>query len=115
MNIINATDADLKYFEVHSSLTFTGCAATDENIEFLLKWFEEHNCKMTSEDMYVITGKQMNTKYRLKGNNRYPDELHFLVIKLEDLSNVGAIIMPRFEIGGRWFDDIVANNRRHNK
>ena len=48
----------------------------------------------------------------LKGSNAYKDELTIVSVKLSDLSNVNAIVIPRFEIGGRWFDDIVDNNAR---
>ena len=57
----------------------------------------------------------MNNAYGLTGENAYKDELTILSIKLEDIENVGAIIIPRFDIGGRWFDDIVDNNARHQK
>ena len=57
----------------------------------------------------------MNNAYGLTGTNAYKDELTILSIKLEDIENVGAITLPRFDIGGRWFDDIVDNNARHQK
>ena len=52
----------------------------------------------------------MNEKYHLTGDNAYKDELTILCIKQEDLSNVKGIIIPRFEIGGRWLDDVIENN-----
>ena len=29
---------------------------------------------------------------------------------LLDMENSMAVVMPRFQIGARWFDDIVMNN-----
>ena len=52
----------------------------------------------------------MNNAYGLTGKNAYKDDLTIFCIKLEDIENVGAITLPRFEIGGRWFDDVVSNN-----
>ena len=49
----------------------------------------------------------MNNAYGLTGENAYKDELTILSIKLEDIENVAAITLPRFDVGGRWFDDIV--------
>ncbi len=54
----------------------------------------------------------MNKVYHLTGDNAYKDSLNILCIKLSDLSNVAAIVIPRFEIGGRWYDDVVNNNAR---
>lgn len=33
-------------------------------------------------------------------------------MKLSDMEKPNAIMLPRFQIGGRWFDDVVANNAR---
>ena len=52
-------------------------------------------------------GKVMNDFYDLSGNNRYPDDSHIVSVIDIDLCKV---TFKRFEIGGRWFDDIVDNN-----
>ena len=52
----------------------------------------------------------MNINYGLTGSNKYKDDLTIVSIKNEDIKNLGAIIIPRFQVGGRWFDDIVNNN-----
>ena len=31
---------------------------------------------------------------------------------LDDIEDPTKIAIPRFQVGGRWFDDIVDNNRR---
>ena len=59
---------------------------------------------------HVIDGNEMNDFYMLSGDNAYPGDLHIVVIKLSDLKNYNAIIIKRFEFGGRWFDDVVYNN-----
>ena len=111
MNIIEVDDPKkLDEFYEKWSLTFEGTTVDDENLTWLINWFKDHNCNMKKENFYVVSGKMMNEKYHLTGNNKYPNNLTILVILLEDLDNVEAIAMARFEIGGRWFTDIVDNN-----
>ena len=61
---------------------------------------------------HIIDGNEMNNFYCLYGNVAYPGDLHIVAIKLDDLVNPNAIILKRFEFGGRWFDDVVDNNAR---
>lgn len=110
MNIIRAKESDLKELYDDSAFTIEGLCADDDNLGQLKQWFEQHNCRMINEDFYVISGKLMNSAYHLTGSNAYKDELTIVSVKLSDLSNANAIVMPRFEIGGRWFDDVVDNN-----
>lgn len=68
---------------------------------------------MTTDNFYVTSGKDMNEFCGgLTGDNAYPDDLSIVSIKLSDIKDVSKIILRRFEVGGRWFDDIVDNNRR---
>ena len=59
---------------------------------------------------HIISGNKMNDFYCLSGKAEYPDDLHIVAIKLDDLVNPSAIVMKRFSFGGRWFDDVVDNN-----
>lgn len=61
---------------------------------------------------YKVTGKAMNEKYGLTGDNAYKDDLTIVVVLLEDLVEPMKIVIPRFDWGGRWFTDIVDNNAR---
>ena len=97
------------------SLTFEGTTIDDSNLNWLINWFKEHNCNMIKEDFYVIKGRMMNDYYHLTGDNAYPDNINILVIKLEDLENPDGIYRPRFEIGGRFFNDICDNNARRER
>lgn len=56
-----------------------------------------------------FTGKDMNSEFNLSGNNRYPDELHFLAFSLDGLE-IAKLAMFKLKMGDRWFDDIVNNN-----
>ena len=65
------------------------------------------------EDVYVIEGNLMNREYNLTGDNAYPEtDCTILCIKLDDMERPMAVTLPRFAVGGRWFDDVVDNNAR---
>ena len=50
---------------------------------------------------------------RLTVTNAYPEtDCTLVCVKLADMENHKAVIYPRFQIGGRWFYDIVENNAR---
>lgn len=59
--------------------------------------------------MYIITGKVMNEAYGLADGNAFQDDLVIFCVKQEDIGNPAAIITKRFELSGRWFDDLVRN------
>ena len=66
-------------------------------------------------NVYVTSGAQMNKSFRLKGNNAYPDDTHIVSIKLEDFDYDMSFCLNRLRFGIRWMDDILANNKWHNK
>ena len=51
----------------------------------------------------------MNEAYGLTGENACNDDLVIFCVKQEDIGNPAAIITKRFELNGRWFDDVVRN------
>ena len=92
-----------------SALTIEGLA--EESIPDFIEWVKELT-PMINEDVYIIKGKTMNDVYNLTGNNAYPDDCTIVSIDLNDMENYGAVVIPRFQIGARWLDDIVDNNVR---
>ena len=50
----------------------------------------------------------------ITGDNAYPDDLTILSIELDNITNVETMFIKKFEVGARWFDDIVDNNRMYN-
>ena len=66
-------------------------------------------------NVYVTSGAQMNKSFRLKGSNAYPDNLHIVSIKLEDFECDNDFYIKRIQFGIRWMDDIIDNNRWHNR
>lgn len=96
-----------------SALTFEGMNISNENLSDIIEWLKSHNAITNEEPMFHVTkGRLMNKVYKLTGNNRYPDDLNILSI-----TNIiqSKIVVPRFEVGGRWFDDIVDNNAEREK
>ena len=93
--------------DLGSALTIEGLA--EDSIKDFIEWVKQYT-SMINETAYIIKGKTMNMVYRLTGDNAYPDELNIVSIKLEDMENSMAVVMPRFRIGARWFNDIVMNN-----
>ena len=66
-------------------------------------------------NVYVTSGAQMNKSFRLKGSNAYPDDTHIVSIKLEDFEHEMDFCLKRLQFGIRWMDDIINNNRWHNR
>ena len=113
MNKIKVNDrATLDALYNNSALTFEGVAASDENVKAVLTWVKNYT-PLKREDVYVIEGSLMNREYGLTGDNAYPEtDCTILCIKLDDMEKPMAVTLPRFTVGGRWFDDVVDNNAR---
>lgn len=101
---------DLKALYDDSALTITGLKV--DSIPDFVKWVESYT-KLLRRRAYIVSGKVMNTYCGLTGDNAYQDDLNLVAIKLSDIADYSKIVLPRFQVGGRWFDDIVDNNRRH--
>ena len=113
MNTIKVNDrATLDALYKNSALTFEGVAADEENLKAVLTWVKNYT-PLKREDVYVIEGSLMNREYGLTGDNAYPEtDCTILCIKLDDMEKPLAVTLPRFTVGGRWFDDVVDNNAR---
>ncbi len=98
-----------------SALTFIGVSAEEESINALIDWLKEHSEISNPLPVHIISGQTMNDNYGLTGTNAYKEDLTLISIKLENIKNVNAIAIPRFEVDGRWFDDIVNNNAMREK
>lgn len=96
-----------------SALTWEGLVTDDDNMAAAAEWLEEIGAKPVFPlTFYVTFGAMMNDICDLKGDNAYPDQLRIVSVKLEDLGDVSKVIMARFDVGARWFNDIVDNNAR---
>lgn len=110
MNKINVTTKEqLDALYNQSALTWEGMDTSEENLNAIKEWLEEHKAILenTEPTFHIITGDLMNVIYELTGSNAYSDDLS--IVSVTDINQM-AITIPRFEVGGRWFDDIVDNN-----
>lgn len=108
MKLIKVKDIEtLKMLEEQSALTIEGL--NEEDAPEFLNWVKQFS-PVKSEIVYIVEGMLMNEVYGLTGENAYKDDLTIQAIPLNLIENVSEIIVPRFEIRGRWFDDVVENN-----
>ena len=92
-----------------SALTIEGLS--EEAIPEFLDYIKERT-KLKKERAYVVKGKKMNEYCGCRGSRKYKDDLTIVSVKLSDMENWQPFVTARFEFGGRWFDDIVDNNRQ---
>ena len=111
MNIIPVTTTlqlDTLYNE--SALTWEGWSSDEKSLNAIREWLKKHEALTHVEpDFHIIKGKFMNEQYGLSGDNAYPEDC--TLVSVTDINQM-KIALQRFEVGGRWFDDIVDNNTR---
>lgn len=110
MNIINvSTKEQLNNLYNQSALTWKGLTSDEENLNAVNEWLNTNGAIIadTEPTFHIITGELMNTAYGLTGDNAYADDL--TIVSVTDI-DMTKIILARFQVGGRWFDDIVDNN-----
>lgn len=109
--ILVSTKEQLDALYNQSALTWEGLSADEENLDAVKNWLEEHGAILenTEPTFHIITGELMNDIYDLTGSNAYAEDL--TIVSVTDIDQM-KITIPRFEVGGRWFDDIVDNNAR---
>jgi len=110
--VIKDGSAMLDEFYKDWSLTVEGLSATPESLGAYMKILTSLTDVKDGFAFYTVSGKTMNDKYGLTGDNAYPDNLTIVMVMLKDLVNPMKVAVPRFTWGGRWFTDIVDNNAR---
>ena len=103
-----------KFDEMYNGSWYTVIGLCKEDHEkykdYIKKELNEKNIG-TPKKFHSFTGKEMNEKYNLTGDNRYQDNLDFIAFSLDGL-NISKLAMYKLNSGARWFDDIVENNYR---
>ena len=94
-----------------SALTVIGLQDSDEELKAFGKWIQCRTKISQPLPIYIIKGKTMNEEYGLTKENAYPEEINLISVDLNDIEMGSKIILERFSIGGRLFDDIVNNNK----
>ena len=87
-----------------------------KNMEFLVDWLESKGALIDGVELkvYWVKGKVMNDIYKLTNSNAYPDDLNILILD-PDCYIVSRLVIKIYELGGRWFDDVVDNNLSREK
>lgn len=110
MNKIYLDKNDKENFDLlynTSAITIEGLL--EDSISDYVNWIKQHS-KMNCNDVYIISGKVMNEYYNLSGTNAYNDDVTIVSVPLESNLDAMNLSIKKFEIGARWFDDIVDNN-----
>lgn len=102
----NREEEMLKEFFMQSAFTFEGLDITNKKSNKCLENDLRQFGFPCDKEVYAyyFKGEVMNRIYNLTGDNRYKDDLTFVVIP--DFYNPIYKLM----MGARWFDDIVSNN-----
>lgn len=88
-----------------SALTMIGLSL--DSLGEYADWINQNSGGFKGEpEFWIISGERMNEEY----GTDYPEDLHIVCVKLSDLSDLGNLIIARFSVGARWFDDVVDNN-----
>lgn len=115
MKIINTfTEEQLNELYNESALTWEGLSTSEDNLNAVMEWLEDHKATIEGVEptFYITTGRLMNKYYGLSGDNAYHNDLN--IVSVTGINPV-PIALARFEVGGRWFDDIVDNNARRER
>lgn len=94
--------------------TITGCGGSLDDWKNGYADIMQKNGIGTPKEWIHFTGAEMNDKYNLMGDCKYPDDLNFLAFSNDGL-NIGKLAMFKMAMQDRWFDDIVDNNAWRNE
>lgn len=113
IRVSEASKKDQEYYidELYNTSAITIEGLIEDSIPDFVNWLEEQNVEPSMGLVYIIKGETMNSLYFLKGEDKYPDNLTIVSIPFEpiDKDKPCSLITKRFEVGARWFDDIVDN------
>lgn len=110
--IANTDAKTLKELVDGSALTVEGLA--ESSIGDFLDWIEK-TAGLKVRRAYVTKGSLANREWGLTGGNVYPDDFNIVAVKLDDMEDWKKVVIPRFQIGGRWIDDVHDNAVRRER
>lgn len=109
--LVEADEEQIEDLKNNSALTWEGMAIDDDNLQTIVDDLKQETRIKLPVIFYTWKGKLFNEMYGLTENNAYPDDLNFLAIDLDNWENIGKLPVYKFQIGARWLDDIVDNNK----
>lgn len=93
---MNKINVENKEDLVNLGSTITIYAFEEDIIPNFILFIKEYT-PIKKEDVYITKGVTMNNELNLTGNNRYPDDLIMVSIRLEDIENPDKLIIPNIE------------------
>lgn len=94
-----------------SAFTWEGMDASDENLQAIVDDLKENTNITLPVNFYKWSGELFNDMFELTDANAYPNDLTFLAIDLDNWSAMGNLPIYKMQVGARWLDDIVDNNK----
>lgn len=83
-----------------------------EELPLYINQLKENGFLKEDFTVYTCDGSDLNTEFKLEGQNKFPDDLHIFIIDPADMKDLGKFaISLRFQMGYRWLDDIINNSR----
>lgn len=114
-NIRTATNVDLQMLYEDSAFTYVWLLDEAKEYDSLEKFlFEKCWLKKPKEVvMYKASGKSINEEFKLKGKNKFPEDLNVVFLPLGnfDRNEIGRLAMIKLQIWARRFDDIINNSK----
>lgn len=101
----------IKELANNSAFTWEGMSATKDNLQAIVEDLKAKTDIKLPVHFYIFDGRTMNRVYGLTDNNAYPDNLTFVSIDLDNWSKLGNLPYYKMQVGARWLDDIVDNNK----
>lgn len=110
-DLVEADEDKIRELENNSAFTWEGMAISDDNLQTIVDDLKKETKITLPVIFYTWKGKMFNEMYGLTDKNAYPDDLNFLSIDLDNWSEMGRLPFYKMEVGARWLDDIVDNNK----
>lgn len=85
----------------------------EDSIQAFVNWASDiAGTSVDVVEVYVMKGELLNRAWTLTGTNRYPDDLTIVAVSFDQLYHPGSLAIPRFNVGARWWSDVMENNLR---
>ena len=113
--IRTATNVDLQMLYEDSAFTYVWLLDEEKQYESLKDYLFK-DCWLTEPDevtMYKASGKLINEEFKLKGKNKFPQNLNIVLLPLSNFKNeeIWKLSIIKFQIWARRFDDIINNSK----
>lgn len=95
----------------NSAFTWEGMDASDENLQAIVDDFKDNTNIQLPVKFYIWSGELFNKEFDLTDANAYQNDLTFVSVDLDNWSSLGNLPIYKMQVGARWLDDIVDNNK----